>query len=85
MVAIKNLLDPYFMALGQVAHSWNHLHEELGKLFRAITRSDLESAFNSESNGVPRREPASVYDASGIRINGANPVAEVDFLVKHQA
>jgi hypothetical protein len=54
MVAIKNLLDPYFMALGQVAHSWNHLHEELGKLFCAITRTDLESAFNSESNGVPR-------------------------------
>ena len=55
MVAIKNLLDPYFMALGQVAHSWNHLHEELGKLFRAITRTDLESAFNSEIKWRPKK------------------------------
>jgi hypothetical protein len=33
-------LEPYFSALGRVAHSWNHLHEELGKLFCSV--SDLE-------------------------------------------
>lgn len=30
-------LQPYFLALGKVAHSWNHLHEELGKVFCAVT------------------------------------------------
>jgi len=43
MANIENLLDPYFLALGRVAHSWNHLHEELGKVFCALTRVDLES------------------------------------------
>jgi hypothetical protein len=37
-----NLLDPYFLALGKVAHAWNHLHEELGKLFCAVSGLELE-------------------------------------------
>ena len=83
MVAIKNLLDPYLAALGQVAHSWNHLHEE----WESSSARSLERTSNPHStlNQMASQEPASVYDASGIRINGANPVAEVDFLVKHQA
>jgi hypothetical protein len=38
--AIEKTLQPYFMALGKVAHAWNHLHEELGKLFCAVTELD---------------------------------------------
>ncbi|MCP3475219.1 hypothetical protein NLM33_33385 [Bradyrhizobium sp. CCGUVB1N3] len=34
-------LEPYFTALGRVAHSWNHLHEELGKLFCSVTGLEL--------------------------------------------
>ncbi|MDN3277138.1 hypothetical protein QWJ07_22940 [Frankia sp. RB7] len=34
-------LAPYFTALGRVAHSWNHLHEELGKLFCSVTELEL--------------------------------------------
>jgi hypothetical protein len=41
--ATENFLDPYFMALGRVAHSWNHLHEELGKLFCAVSGLELGS------------------------------------------
>jgi hypothetical protein len=29
--------EPYITALGKVAHAWNHLQEELGKLFCEIT------------------------------------------------
>lgn len=32
--------EPYFMALGKVAHAWNHLHEELGRLFCLVTGLD---------------------------------------------
>jgi hypothetical protein len=39
--AIEATLQPYFLALGKVAHSWNHLHEELGKIFCAVTQLDL--------------------------------------------
>jgi len=34
-------LEPYFSALGRVAHSWNHLHEELGKLFCSVSSLEL--------------------------------------------
>jgi hypothetical protein len=34
-------LEPYFAALGRVAHSWNHLHEELGKLFCSVSGLEL--------------------------------------------
>jgi hypothetical protein len=34
-------LQPYFTALGRVAHAWNHLHEELGKVFCALSELDL--------------------------------------------
>lgn len=39
--ATNEILKPYFLALGRVAHSWNHLHEELGKVFCALTGLDL--------------------------------------------
>jgi hypothetical protein len=35
-------LQPYFMALGKVAHSWNHLHQELGKVFCALTKLKIQ-------------------------------------------
>jgi len=35
------ILQSYFAALGKVAHAWNHLHEELGKVFCAVTNADL--------------------------------------------
>jgi hypothetical protein len=38
--AIEATMQPYFLALGKVAHSWNLLHEELGKVFCAVTRLD---------------------------------------------
>lgn len=39
--AANAALKPYFIALGIVAHAWNHLHEELGKIFCAVTELDL--------------------------------------------
>jgi len=39
--ALEATLEPYFTALGKVAHEWNHLHEELGKVFCAVTALDL--------------------------------------------
>jgi len=39
--AANEILRPYFTALGKVAHTWNHLHEELGKVFCAVTNADL--------------------------------------------
>lgn len=39
--AVSAALNPYFIALGRVAHSWNHLHEELGKLFCSVTGLEL--------------------------------------------
>jgi len=39
--AANEALQPYFLALGKVAHSWNHLHEELGKVFCAVTQLEL--------------------------------------------
>lgn len=39
--AITKALQSYFIALGRVAHSWNHLHEELGKVFCAVAGLDL--------------------------------------------
>jgi hypothetical protein len=39
--AVNAALNPYFIALGRVAHSWNHLHEELGKLFCSVTGLEL--------------------------------------------
>lgn len=37
MIAAKAALEPYKLALGSVAHSWNHLQEQLGLLFCMIT------------------------------------------------
>lgn len=39
--AADKALQPYYSALGKVAHAWNHLHEELGKVFCAATQLDL--------------------------------------------
>jgi hypothetical protein len=39
--AANKALQPYFLALGKVAHSWNHLHEELGKVYCAVTGLEL--------------------------------------------
>jgi hypothetical protein len=39
--AVTKALEPYFNALGRVAHEWNHLHEELGKVFCAVANLDL--------------------------------------------
>ncbi len=39
--AITAALEPYFSLLGRVAHSWNHLHEELGKLFCSVSGLEL--------------------------------------------
>jgi hypothetical protein len=39
--AMEETLQPYFVALGKVAHEWNHLHEELGKVFCAVIGLDL--------------------------------------------
>lgn len=39
--AANATLQPYLLALGKVANSWNHLHEELGKVFCALTGLDI--------------------------------------------
>lgn len=39
---MEETFSPYLMALGRVAHSWNHLQEALGKLFCTVTK--MESA-----------------------------------------
>ena len=39
--AAEIALRPYFLALGRVAHFWNHLHEELGKLFCSVSCLEL--------------------------------------------
>lgn len=44
--ALDASLQPYFIALGKVAHAWNHLHEELGKVFCSITGLDLSVGMN---------------------------------------
>ena len=41
MKSAKAALQPYFLPLGKVAHSWKHLHEELGKVFCAVTGLEL--------------------------------------------
>jgi hypothetical protein len=33
---IQDVFEPYLMALGRVAHSWNHLQEALGGLFCTV-------------------------------------------------
>lgn len=33
---IEQAFEPYFLALGKVAHEWNHMQEELGKLFCTV-------------------------------------------------
>jgi hypothetical protein len=43
--AASAAFEPYFDAVGKVVHAWNHLHEELGKLF-------CEVAGISESLGL---------------------------------
>jgi hypothetical protein len=35
--AIMAKMEPYVMALGKVAHSWNYLQEALGQLFYIVT------------------------------------------------
>jgi hypothetical protein len=40
--AASTALDPYFIALGRVAHAWNHLHEDLGKVFCAVSHLELD-------------------------------------------
>jgi hypothetical protein len=38
--AAEAALQPYLLALGKVAHSWNHMQEQLGLLFCIITGLD---------------------------------------------
>ncbi|MBR0993804.1 hypothetical protein JQ580_24060 [Bradyrhizobium japonicum] len=40
IAAAKAALEPYMLALGKVAHSWNHMQEQLGLLFCMITGLD---------------------------------------------
>ena len=37
---IEDAFRPYVLAIGNVAHSWNRLQEELAKLFCAVTGLD---------------------------------------------
>ncbi|MCK1736618.1 hypothetical protein IVA79_22340 [Bradyrhizobium sp. 138] len=38
--AARALLEPYKLALGKVAHSWNHMQEQLGVLFCMVAGLD---------------------------------------------
>jgi hypothetical protein len=36
----NKVLEPYFLALGKVAHAWNLMHEELAQMFCYVARMD---------------------------------------------
>lgn len=67
--AADRALQPYFLALGRVAHAWNHLHEELGKVFCAVTGLEVHigmAIWNSLKNDRSQRDTleSAIYSAS---------------------
>jgi hypothetical protein len=38
--AAEKALEPYKLALGKVAHAWNHMQEQLGRLFCMVSGLD---------------------------------------------
>jgi hypothetical protein len=52
---IKKKFDEYLPALGKVAHNWNHLQENLGKLFASVvskTRAQADTMSRARLGGV---------------------------------
>ena len=40
--SLGEALDDYARAVGMVVYEWNHLHEELGRLFVVVRRGDKD-------------------------------------------
>jgi hypothetical protein len=56
--AASAAFEPYFSAVGKVVHAWNHLHEELGKLFCevvGISQSMGMAIWHSTANDKAQR------------------------------
>lgn len=79
---IKDAFAKYVSALGRVAHSWNFLQEDLGKLFQSITDMDYQMAsaiwYSTNSDRIQRDMlraavnswPESKWKPIGDRVQG---------------
>ena len=77
-------MEPYIMALGKVAHSWNYLQETLGQLFCAVTGLEQDNTgqaiWHSTPNDRAQREMlrAAIMASTHKRLTVGLPKAKDD-------
>lgn len=66
---IDEAFQPYLLAVGRVAHSWNYLHERLGQLFASVFGGDCRVAlavwYTVDSDRLQRKMLKSAVNATG--------------------
>jgi hypothetical protein len=79
-------LDAYCLALGKVAHAWNHMQEELGKLFCQVCSVEQSlgmTLWHSLRSDLAQRamlEAAIKYQGSSEEWASNHPKAEADII-----